>query len=138
MTMAVTNLIGFGSRPVTNLITNGGFDSAASWSNISGEWTLAGGVASLVATSVNRSLVSNMFSTVAGQRYVVHFQVISGPSPGRFTVSVSSIGDIIQATTTGLWSATFTATSATHDIGIRNTFDFNTVGSIDNVVVSLA
>ena len=112
------------------LVTNGGFLADSDWTKGAG-WTISGGVA-LKTGSDNTSILQDV-NTIAGKKYVVSFQIVSGTvnSGAKLFVGGDLVAENFKDPQTV--SVYFVATDNSTQIGINGgSFDG---GSIDNISV---
>lgn len=114
-----------------NLLTNGGFDSSASWTLGTG-WTIGSGVATHASGSAGN--LSQALAFVSGKYYRIAFTV-SGISAGsvspQFTGGTTRSGTLRNAN--GTYSDRLQAVTGNNTFGMLSTPAL--AGSIDNLVV---
>lgn len=83
---------GGGSAPITQFITNGGFDGDGSpWGIVNAGWTISGGVATCINAFTTRLLVEELAGTMStGSDYVLSLDVVTA-NPGA--ILVCRLGD---------------------------------------------
>jgi predicted phage tail protein len=122
-----------GDSTRVNLLSNGGFDSATSWTLGTG-WSISGGIASHAAGTA--SALSQPFAATAGKTYRLA-ATLSGVSAGNLTPALTG-GVAVNGTprtANGNFSDKLVAVAGNNVFGISASAPF--VGSIDNAVAFL-
>ena len=113
------------------LVTNGGFDADSGWTKGTG-WTISSGKA-IFSGSAFANLQASSNILVIGETY--ELVLTAEVTNGSFKVQSSGSSDLITQSSSGTYSAIFTATSTVFTIAratVGETNDF----SIDNVSVT--
>ena len=114
---------------MTELVTNGGFDTDTIWTKGTG-WTISGGQGIAAATAANQ-FISQTVSVIKNGVYVVSYDVANFSS-GDVRPSFDSGDNGTARTANGSYSDTITLTAAATTLRFgRSTGDFT--GRIDNV-----
>ena len=112
----------------SELVTNGGFDSASGW-NLNTNWTINNGVASCDGTNSN-DINQNQNVGVIGKSYRISFTIVS-ISQGGIAARIGS-GVTNYYTEAGTYTEIVTATSTDR---IRVSVQGNAIASIDNLSI---
>jgi hypothetical protein len=112
----------------SELVTNGGFDSASGW-NLNTNWTISNGVASCDGTNSN-DINQNQNVGVIGKSYRISFTIVS-ISQGGIAARIGS-GVTNYYTEAGTYTEIVTATSTDR---IRVSVQGNAIASVDNLSI---
>ena len=116
----------------SELVSNGGFDSATGWTLGTG-WSIAGGVAVATASTSAQTVNKTLTTLVTGQAYSCSFTLVSC-SAGAFSIKIGTqIGQSYN--TPGTYSYVFVYNGAGQNVSIRSTG--LTTGSVDNFSIKL-
>lgn len=115
----------------SELITNGGFDSDASW-NKGTNWTISGGTLNVLSSASQYSATSQAIGLVNGKTYYYKFDVTA--ISGQLIFQHGNNTAITYFTTTGTKTGRFTCTADNNYIRFK-TNTVSATGSIDNVIV---
>ena len=112
----------------SELVANGGFDSASGW-NLNTNWTINNGVASCDGTNSN-DINQNQNVGVIGKSYRISFTIVS-ISQGGIAARIGS-GVTNYYTEAGTYTEIVTATSTDR---IRVSVQGNAIASVDNLSI---
>jgi hypothetical protein len=125
--------VALSSRPLRQLVTNGGFDTDTDWT-VGTDWTIAGGVAAFNGTPV-RDIWQPSAPLIEGVRYRVRFDltIISGTGAGVYARLDGTLGALMS--TTGVYDDIIVAGAGTDGVLIRAEGTGTVVLEVDNVIV---